>query len=228
MPTIKRLLPGAGAILLAILFPGCATYKVPSGAYGPKPGAPYYEVRHKAAESPIYNYVPRKREQLRPLDLRWISWCFVGNEDDGIFGEYAGKAPYSTNINFGTYCSWSILRNPMHNWDFYVIGSADWKRHYDYSVLSLGGEKLARTWSNSAKWDPHKQPFFDIGFNDFKPYFKLDPWISDFYLGWRRNGSFEIKVRAELSKAKKKPSKPATALLSRCEAVGCRAGPNGQ
>ena len=47
----------------------------------------------KAIQSSMYNYVPRKREQLKPLDVRWVSWCFVGNEDDGIFGEYAGKPP---------------------------------------------------------------------------------------------------------------------------------------
>jgi PBP1b-binding outer membrane lipoprotein LpoB len=48
MPTTKRLLIGAVAIFLAILSSGCATYKVPSTAYGPKPGDPYYEARHKS------------------------------------------------------------------------------------------------------------------------------------------------------------------------------------
>jgi hypothetical protein len=191
----------SGLLLLA----SCAAYKVPTSDYGPKPYDPYREVRQEAVESPIYNYVPRKREQLKPLDVRWLSWCFVGNEDDGIFGEYAGKAPYSTNINFGTFCSWSILRNPIHNFTCYVIGSAGWKRHYSYSAIGIGGRKPVRFFSNSAKWPKHDEPFFDIGFNDFKPYLKFNPWISDLFFGWRNSGSFEIKVRADLKKPKKKP-----------------------
>jgi len=188
-----------------LLLASCAAYKVPTNAYGPKPYDPYWAVRQRAIESPIYNYVPRKREQLKPLDVRWLSWCFVGNEDDGIFGEYAAKAPYSTNINFGTFCSWSILRNPTHNFSSYVIGSSDWKRHYSYSVIGVGGQKPVRVFSNAAKWPKQDEPFFDIGFNDFKPYLKFNPWISDLFFGWRKSGSFEIKVRADLKKLKKKP-----------------------
>ncbi len=188
-----------------LLLASCATYKVPTSDYGPKPCDPYWEVRQKAVENPIYNYVPRKREQLKPLDVRWLSWCFVGNEDDGIFGEYAGKAPYSTNITFGTFCSWSILRNPTHNFTCYVIGSGGWKRHYNYSLTGFGGRKPVRFFSNAAKWPKHDEPFFDIGFNDFKPYLKFNPWISDLFFGWRNSGSLEIKVRADLKKLKKKP-----------------------
>jgi hypothetical protein len=199
---------GNSALALGlVLVTSCAAYKVPTSAYGPKPDDPYWVTRQQAVQSPIYNYVPRKREQLHLLDLRWATWCLAGNEDDGIFGEYAGNAPYSTNINFGTYCSWSILRNPTHNFCAYVIGSSDWKRHYNYSVVALGGRKTARAFSNAAKWPKRDEPFFDIGFNDFKPYVKFNPWISDVFFGWRRTGSFEIKVRADLKKLKKKPPK---------------------
>ena len=40
----------------------------------------------------------------------------------------------------------------------------------------------------------------DIGFNDFKPYLKIAPPKVDVYLGWRKNGSFEIKARPDLRK----------------------------
>jgi len=202
---LKRWAGNAALASSLAVFASCAAYKVPTSNYGPTPCDPYREVRQRAVESRIYNYVPKKREQLRPLDLRWVSWCFAGNEDDGIFGEYSGKAPYSTNINFGTYCSWCICRNPVHNFNNYVIGSADWKKHYNYSVVGLGGEKTVRICSNAAKWPQHDEPFFDIGFNDFKPYLKFNPWISDLFFGWRKSGGFEIKVRADLKKAKKKP-----------------------
>ena len=202
---LRNPFPKAALASSLLLLASCAAYKVPTNAYGPKPCDPYWAVRQEAVQSPIYNYVPRKREQLKPLDVRWLSWCFVGNEDDGIFGEYAGKAPYSTNINFGTYCSWCILRNPTHNFDSYVIGSADWKRHYTYSVIGVGGQKPVQFFSNAAKWPKHDEPFFDIGLNDFKPYLKFNPWISDLFFGWRKSGSFEIKVRADLKKLKKRP-----------------------
>jgi hypothetical protein len=227
MLPMPKMLLALGALGCAALFSGCAAYQVPTTAYAPQPDNPYYQAREKAVESPIYNYVPRKREQLRPLDWRWVTWCLAGNEEDGIFGEYSGKTPYSTNINFRTYCSWSIFRNPLHNWDFHVIGSADWKRHYNYSLLSFGGERKVRACSNAGKWGRGKQPFFDIGLNDFKPYLKLDPWITDFYLGWRKAGSFEIKCRADLHKAKKKPApesiQPA-AVQPACLSPGPRPG----
>ena len=206
---MRKLLGHAALASSLFLLDSCAAYKVPTNAYGPKPDDPYWDVRQKAIQSPIYNYVPRKREQLKPLDVRWLSWCFVGNEDDGIFGEYAGKAPYSTNINFGTYCSWCILRNPTHNFSAYVIGSSDWKRHYNYSIIGLGGRKAVRVFSNAAKWPKDDEPFFDIGFNDFKPYVKFNPWISDLFFGWRKSGSFEKKVRPDLKKLKKKHLKDA-------------------
>jgi hypothetical protein len=191
-----------------LLLASCATYKVPSSAYGPKPDDPYWAVREKAVQSPIYNYVPRKREQIKTLDARWLSWCFVGNEDDGIFGEYAGKAPYSTNINFGTYLGWSVLRNPGHNFCSYVIGTSDWKAHYNYSLIALGGGKVARAFSNAAKWPKGTDPFLDLGANDFKPYVKLNPWLLDFFIGWRKTGSFEIKIRIGHKKARSDPPAP--------------------
>jgi len=189
----------------AIVLTSCAAYRVPTSAYGPKPGDPYFETRRRAVENPLYDYVPRKREQLHCLDPRWLTWCLLGNEEDGIFGEYAGAKPYSTNINFRVFLAWSVLRNPLHNFDRYTIGSAAWKRHYDFSVLSFGGAATARAMSNSAKWKKTDDPVFDFGFNDFKPYLKCNPWRIDFFLGWRRGGAFEIKCRVDSKKRKPRP-----------------------
>jgi hypothetical protein len=187
----------AGLVIAAVLCSSCASCRVPTAAYGPKEDDPAYAVRKKAVESPIYDYVPRKRAQLQPLDPRWLTWTLAGNEDDGIFGEYAGKTPYSTNISFRTYLSWSVCRNPLHNFSFYVIGSASWKRHDDFSLFSMGGKKTARAFSNAGQWKEDDRPYFDCGFNDFKPYVRMDPWVADLFFGWRRNGSFEIKLRRE-------------------------------
>jgi hypothetical protein len=192
----------AGLALIAALCSSCASYRVATRAYGPKAQDPFYEVRKRAVASPIYRCVPRKSEQLRPVDARWLTWALAGNQDDGIFGEDAGKNPYSTNINFRTYLSWSIVRNPLHNFNFYVIGSAAWKRHYDLALFSLGGTKPARAFANTAQRKPGDHPYFETGFNDFKPYLKLQPWRADLFFGWRGNGSFEIKVRADKAKAR--------------------------
>jgi hypothetical protein len=196
----------AGLALVAALFSSCASYRVPTAAYGPKEDDPFYAVRKKAVESPIYKYVPRKRAQLRPLDPRWLTWTLAGNENDGIFGEDAGKAPYSTNINFGSFFSWSVCRNPLHNFSFYVIGSAAWKRHDNFSLFSLGGRRAARVFANAGKWKEDDRPYFDIGFDDFKPYLRLDPWRVDLFVGWRRNGSFEIKMRKEKPAPRRGPT----------------------
>ncbi|MGO8696727.1 MAG: hypothetical protein ACLQVY_03280 [Limisphaerales bacterium] len=186
-----------GLALAAALCSSCASYRVPTAAFGPEPDDPACAVRKKAVESPLYHYVPRKRAQLRPLDARWLAWALAGNDDDGIFGENAGKMPYSTHIDLRTFFSWSVCRNPLHNLSFYVIGSASWKRHYDFSLFSLGGKKAARAFSNAGQWKEGDRPYFDLGFNDFKPYLRIDPWTADLFFGWRRNGSFEIKMRKE-------------------------------
>ena len=193
------------ALLLSSgLFCSCCAYKIPTSTFGPKPNDPYFEVRQRAVDSGLYNVVPRSRHQIEFPDVRWLSWALAGNDDDGIFGEFSGRDPYSTNITFGTFVSWAIVRNPLHNFDFYVIGTAWWETHYNWSLLGVGGRPTVRVVQNAGKWPHHDQPSFDVGFNDFKPYIKLDPWILDFFVGWRRNGSFEIKFRVDLSKSKKK------------------------
>ena len=191
-------------VLSASLLSGCATYKKPTSSYGPKLDDSHYEIREKAVQSPIYDIVPRHREQIKPFDFaHWTTWALMGNDGDGIFGEYSGKNPYTTNINFKGFCSWNA-RNPMHNLTFYVIGSANWKKHYNFSLISTEKDKGIEVLSNASKWKKGTKKTFDIGFNDFKPYLKIAPPKVDVFLGWRRNGSFEIKARPDLEKKPKK------------------------
>ncbi|MDB5802253.1 MAG: hypothetical protein JWL63_3192 [Rhodocyclales bacterium] len=53
--------------------------------------------------------------------LKWLAWAFFGNDDDGPIGD--------VSFNPGRIDTWSFrrawwLRNPAHNWTFYVIGVA--------------------------------------------------------------------------------------------------------
>jgi hypothetical protein len=164
-------------------------------------------VRETASESPIYRFVPRYREEIAWYDVpRWITWAMFGNEKDGIFGEDANP-PYSKSADFGTFVSWTV-RNPMSNFCFYVIGSADWKTHHSYSLIR-GDE------SGAHFFGPDRKPAvfgkgstaFNFAFNDYKPFLSLkfplsNHHQSDFYFGWRPDGSFGIKLRPYVKRDK--------------------------
>lgn len=92
----------------------------------------------------------------------------------------------------------------MHNLTFYVLGSANWKRHYNFSLISTEKGKGIDVLSNASKWKRGTKKVLDMGFNDFKPYLKFDSSRLDVFFGWRKNGSFEIKA---IPNFKKKPKK---------------------
>ncbi len=177
----------------------CATYKTPFLAYAPDKNHEYYNIRKKALEHPLYNYIPRHREQIKSLDFfHWATWTFLGNEDDGIFGE-SRKRPYSTNINLRTFASWQ-MRNPGHNFCFYVIGSADWKEHCNFSILDLNDKnsRILESSENSEVFSGNNG--LKLAFNDFKPFIAfnfrhLNNKEFQFYFGWRNEGNFGIKLR---------------------------------
>ena len=83
--------------VLSLLMPGCA-YRKPIESYLPAKDDSRYKMCLKASKHPLYNIVPRHREQIRSCDFfHWATWAFAGNDDNGIFGELSSK-PYSTNI----------------------------------------------------------------------------------------------------------------------------------
>jgi hypothetical protein len=186
----------ASIALTASLSMGCASYKKPMSHYDPKPLDSNWEIREKAVNNKIYNFVPYKSEQIKWYDIgHWITWSLAGNENDGIFGEW-NKKPYTTNINFKGFCSWTS-RNPMHNFTFYTIGSAGWKKHHSYNIFAIY-KKGVQLFHDDTK--EKSKTYFKIGLNDFKPWISLDlPYSrsnkTDFVLGWRPQGSFEIKAR---------------------------------
>lgn len=188
------------ALASAMLATSCASYKAPSSSFARERSgehaAHYAAVEERALQHPLYRAIPRHRSQLRWYDApRWAAWSFVGNDDDGIFGE---AIPYSTNIHTGTFCRWAT-RNPLHNFSFYLVGSAHWKRHYHAALLSIAGRRV-RVCSRDQGEVHDSDNSFKIAFNDFKPFISLQfshfkNRRFQFYVGWRGRGNLGFKLR---------------------------------
>lgn len=166
----------AKSLILALFFlTNCAPYRVPTQCL---------MLDEKGLDHPLYSIVPRHRCQIRALDLgHWMTWTLLGNDDDGIFGEGL-KASYYSNI---PPCAFKALRwtarNPLHNFCYYVIGSAH-RHNRKIALIDL------RSKINESK--------FFIGFHGGKPFisFCFDYSSSrkgEFYIGWRERGNFGIK-----------------------------------
>lgn len=207
---------GFVALGLALLGTSCASYKVPTGSFAQarsgERAAEYNAVEQRALEHPLYFAIPRHRSQVRLYDMpRWIHWGVLGNDDDGIFGE-GQRVPYSTNIHAGTFVRW-WMRNSLHNFCFYVVGSAQWKRHYHAVLFSIGNGRV-RILSRGEKGVFDSDNSFKIAFNDFKPFIALQfahfkNRRFQFYVGWRDRGNLGFKLRpwAKATSRGKQPKK---------------------
>jgi len=122
-------------------------------------------------------------KKLNPL------WWF-GNEDDGWCSEKDKGMAWWRVRECPNGCTllcklkW-FIRNPMHNFFFYVIGFADEK------VITEKGYTF---------WNPEGGFNFAIRVPKSKPYIKL-PFVSyrgttwEWYIGWRERGNFGFTMR---------------------------------
>lgn len=162
--------------------------------------SPHSDYQIEAHSHWLYQYVPRHRSQIAWYDLcHWTSWALFGNDDDGIFGEDSVRA-YKCNqaASCAKAAQWN-LRNPLHNFCFYVIGSA----HRTNSELTL--LKLAEGRLNALNYSPNpgvvfpsENSCFFLALHGGKPFISLrlrysQNWRGDFYFGWRERGNFGIK-----------------------------------
>jgi len=185
-----------------MLATSCASYKAPTSSFAlarsGEEGEHYGRVEQRALAHPLYEVIPRHRSQVRWYDVpRWMHWGLLGNDDNGLFGE-SQRIPYSTNIHAGTFVRWST-RNPLHNFCFYVVGSAHWKRHYHAVLFSVAHGRVR----GLARGEPKvfdSDNSFKIAFNDFRPFiawqfshFKNRRF--QFYVGWRERGNLGFKLR---------------------------------
>jgi hypothetical protein len=159
----------------------------------------------------LYRIIPRHRESLtlkRPWE--YITWALFGNDNDGIFGEglksdhrWSKQWQKTTKkvdeivqeYSFKRFVMWQ-LRNPLHNFTFYVIGFAA-RKNLPLFKLALISTKEISFFQRLKKTTPfpmginsgiyfglHMLPFVSFRLNLFKW-----RWLEG-YTGWRPNGAF--------------------------------------
>ena len=179
-------------LMLGLLTTSCASYKRPTISYLPEKKDPSYTAQKTALEHPVYNYIPRKREQIKWFDIgHRFNSGLLGNDDDGVFGERAG---FSTNITMKTFWAWQ-RRNPLHNFTFYVIGSAQWKKHHHFAVIKADHVETKLFTVKHTKVTGESQRAFLFTFNDYKPFTLFRLFGMEGYLGWRATGNFGAAFR---------------------------------
>lgn len=153
----------------------------------------------EAASQKLYDFIPRHRSQIEWYDLgHWTTWMLFGNDDDGIFGE-GREAQYlvTKKANVGKALRWQ-LRNPLHNFCFYVIGSA-YRENSEITLLEISPERfccLKETWP--PKNFPSQRSCFFFALHGGKPFIAFQlvyskTYRAEFYLGWRDRGNFGLK-----------------------------------
>lgn len=184
--------------LLVVFFmvTGCIPYKYPTSAYSSTPE------EFEAAHSWLYAIVPRHRSQIHWYDIgHWCSWAVFGNDDDGLFGE-APKAHFQTGkpANLSRALAWHI-RNPLHNFCFYVIGQAH-RRNSGFTLLKLGrrGGEVGRYRPVARHVFAEEDTSLNVALHGWKPFISIrlqytDHHRGDFYFGWRERGNFGIKCQ---------------------------------
>lgn len=156
------------------------------------------DLKKRALDHWLYHYVPRHRSQMHFYDMpRWFSWSFLGNDEDGIFGEEQ-TANYKTQRDVGLlrFLTWT-LRNPLHNFNFYVIGSAH-RQNSEFALLKISdsSQEFMTYKGKATTVFPGKNHGFFLGFHGAKPFISLHAHFFlrfQFYLGWREKGNFGIK-----------------------------------
>ena len=132
---------------------------------------------------------PESRNAIGPHEAdSQLAWALLGNDDDGIFGEKTSDFQGELSCSRALACQ---LRNPLHNFCFYVIGSAD-RCNDELDLL-----KITKNGVCIFHYHPYAKTVFAdqnsslyLGLHGGKPFFSLrlnyfyDRQL-DFYFGWR-------------------------------------------
>lgn len=170
----------------------CVPYKIPTR-----------EIAHpETADTPLYKFIPRHRSQIQWYDGgHWLTWALFGNDDCGIYGEDHPDPYHPQHPNGGRKAASWMIRNPLHNFCFYVIGSA----HRENSELTLF--EISKHKIGFLKHHPKAHRVFATPEGGFllalhggKPFLSLKICFTkkhhgDFYLGWRNRGNFGCSFR---------------------------------
>lgn len=169
---------------LIIFLSGCASYKIPTEQF--------VEEDHW-----LYTVIPRHRSQIEWYDIgHWTSWMLLGNDDDGIFGPPEYRPDEQNNTSKAL--RWT-LRNPLHNFCYYIIGNAQ-SQNTEFTLLNLTPHNI--TLFNHEAGPPKnygaESSSLFIALHGNKPYisaclFYTPNYHGEFYIGWRERGNFGIK-----------------------------------
>lgn len=149
----------------------------------------------------LYRVIPRHRCMIRWYDLpHWLTWALLGNDDDGIFGE-APTADYCCDACPGQRALLWGLRNPLHNFSFYVAGSAGCCNS-QITLLSLSpcGLRMLQYQRRADTVFVGERSSLYLALHGWKPFISMRMLYlpcrrADFYLGWRERGNFGAKVQ---------------------------------
>jgi hypothetical protein len=180
------------AIFIFFLFSGCASYRVPTEELAKN------DLECRTSKNFLYKVVPRHPCQICPLDIfHTTTWVLFGNNDDGLFGEGANFCPQQPPT-FSKALRW-WCRNPVHNFCFYVIGSAD-RVNSEFDILQIVDNKISGLHYRSVgyKTFASEGTSLYIALHGGKPFISLrlryhPRYRADFYIGWRERGNFGIK-----------------------------------
>lgn len=180
-------------ILSLFVLTGCSSYRCCHHMY--------LKENDKRDNHPLYTIIPSHRLQIHWYDfLHWTTWMLFGNDDDGIFGEgksanFCPNQPPTVKKALAWYG-----RNPLHNFFFYTIGSAN-RSNSQFTLIQVTKEKnaLFHYQSIASTPFPGKKYGLYLALHGGKPFISLRfPLPSsrrfDFYLGWRERGNFGIKA----------------------------------
>ncbi len=155
------------------------------------------------SDDELYRWIPAHRNQIHPYCLgHWFTWALFGNDDDGIYGERASPRFCRNEKNGPKKAFKWFFRNPLHNFCFYVIGSAH-RRNSEFTVLRIAYNEP----TESLRYRPEsihgfigRRSTFFLAFHGGKPFLALrlvyTPLCKgEFYIGWRDRGNFGIKFR---------------------------------
>lgn len=172
-----------------------------------------YQNERKAAKHWLYCVVPRHRCQIRWYDIgHWVTWVFFGNDDEGIFGE-SPRSPYNPYCKNNTKKAmrWWI-RNPLHNFTHYTIGSA-YRVNSEYTLFNANchGICCCHYTPVATRNYGSKCSSFYLALHGGKPLISLRlnyprKKKTEFYIGWRKEGNFGIKFHPMVDVKKQKES----------------------
>ncbi len=130
----------------------------------------------------VQKVIGEKIKGAKPGFFNKVVWALFGNERDGYIGDTTWNPEQKDNAWIRV--KWWV-RNPLHNFMWYVVGFAD-KDSTRYDVNDSDQPGWNKAWSI-------------VEGGSFKyPFYLYQGKKVVFYIGWRSRGHFGIKLNLKL------------------------------